>query len=73
MRFAGPCPLSGAFRKVSDGTLEQVSPQREPRCWHHTRVGDVTALRYAGEMKSYIDLLFLALVILLCVVKIVTN
>ncbi len=36
-------------------------------------VGDVTALRYAGEMKSYIDLLFLALVILLCIVKIVTN
>ena len=36
-------------------------------------VADVTALRYAGEMKSYIDLLFLALVILLCIVKIVTN
>ena len=36
-------------------------------------VGDVTALRYAGEMKSYIDLLFLALVILLCIAKIVTN
>src|SRR6187455_699571 len=27
-------------------------------------VGDVSALRYAGEMKAYIDLLFLALVIL---------
>ena len=36
-------------------------------------VGDVTALRHAGEMKSYIDLLFLALVILLCIAKIVTN
>jgi hypothetical protein len=36
-------------------------------------VGDVTALRSAGEMKSYIDLLFLALVILLCIAKIVTN
>jgi hypothetical protein len=36
-------------------------------------VSDVTALRYAGEMKAYIDLLFLALVILLCVAKIVTN
>jgi len=36
-------------------------------------VADVTALRYAGEMKSYIDLLFLALVILLCIAKIVTN
>ena len=36
-------------------------------------VGDVTALRYAGEMRAYIDLLFLALVILLCIAKIVTN
>ena len=36
-------------------------------------VGDVSALRYAGEMKAYIDLLFLALVILLCIAKIVTN
>ena len=36
-------------------------------------VSDVTALRHAGEMKSYIDLLFLALVILLCIAKIVTN
>jgi hypothetical protein len=36
-------------------------------------VGDVSALRHAGEMKSYIDLLFLAIVILLCIAKIVTN
>jgi len=36
-------------------------------------VGDVSALRHSGEMKSYIDLLFLALVILLCIAKIVTN
>ena len=36
-------------------------------------VTDVGALRHAGEIKSYIDLLFLALVILLCVAKIVTN
>ncbi|MFB9265626.1 hypothetical protein ACFFWD_21155 [Bradyrhizobium erythrophlei] len=36
-------------------------------------VGDVTALRHAGEIKAYIDLLFLALVILLCIAKIVTN
>lgn len=36
-------------------------------------VGDVSALRQAGEVKAYIDLLFLALVILLCVAKIVTN
>jgi|SRR5712671_6371221 len=36
-------------------------------------VGEVGALRHAGEMKAYIDLLFLALVILLCIAKIVTN
>ena len=36
-------------------------------------VSDVAALRRDGEMKSYIDLLFLALVILLCVSKIVTD
>jgi ABC-type transport system involved in cytochrome bd biosynthesis fused ATPase/permease subunit len=36
-------------------------------------VTEVSGLRHAGEMKAYIDLLFLALVILLCVAKIVTN
>jgi hypothetical protein len=36
-------------------------------------VADVAVLRHAGEVKAYIDLLFLALVILLCVAKIVTN
>ena len=36
-------------------------------------VGDVSALRHAGEIKSYVDLLFLAIVILLCIAKIVTN
>lgn len=36
-------------------------------------VGEVSALRHSGEMKSYIDLLFLALVILLCIAKIVSN
>jgi hypothetical protein len=36
-------------------------------------VADVAELRHAGEVKSYIDLLFLALVILLCIAKIVTN
>jgi hypothetical protein len=36
-------------------------------------VGDVSELRHAGEIKSYIDLFILALVILLCVAKIVTN
>jgi hypothetical protein len=36
-------------------------------------VSDVSVLRRDGEMKSYIDLLFLALVILLCISKIVTD
>jgi hypothetical protein len=36
-------------------------------------VTEVTALRHSGEIKAYIDLMFLAIVILLCVAKIVTN
>ena len=36
-------------------------------------ITEVSALRHAGEMKSYIDLLFLALIVLLCISKIVTN
>ncbi len=36
-------------------------------------ITDVTTLRRAGEVNSYIDLLFLAMIVLLCVSKIVTN
>ncbi|HMM88018.1 hypothetical protein [Bradyrhizobium sp.] len=36
-------------------------------------ITDVTALRHAGEMKAYIDLLFLAIVMLLCIAKVVAN
>jgi hypothetical protein len=36
-------------------------------------VTDVTVLRRAGEMNSYIDLLFLAMIVLLCISKIVTD
>jgi hypothetical protein len=36
-------------------------------------VTEVTGLRTAGEMKSYIDLLFLAMIVLLCITKIATN
>jgi len=36
-------------------------------------VNNVSVLRRDGERKSYIDLLFLALVILLCISKIVTD
>ena len=36
-------------------------------------VADVTVLRRDGEVKSYIDLFFLAAVVLLCVAKIFTS
>ena len=36
-------------------------------------VNDVATLRHGGEMKSYIDLLFLTLIVVLCISKIVTN
>ena len=36
-------------------------------------VAGVTELRHAGEIKSYIDIFFLALVILLCFAKIVAS
>src|SRR3954447_18284271 len=35
-------------------------------------VSDVSSLRRSGEINSYIDLLFLAIIVLLCVAKIVT-
>ena len=36
-------------------------------------IGEVGALRRDGEMKSYVDLFFLALIVLLCVSKIITD
>ena len=36
-------------------------------------IGDVGVLRHAGEINAYIDLLFLAIIVLLCVSKIVMN
>jgi hypothetical protein len=36
-------------------------------------VADVSVLRRDNEVKSYIDLFFLAVVVLVCVAKIVTN
>jgi hypothetical protein len=36
-------------------------------------INDVTVLRRDGELKSYMDLFFLAAVVLLCVSKIVTD
>jgi hypothetical protein len=36
-------------------------------------VKDVVEQRQAGEMKSYIDLLFLGIIVVLCIAKIVAN
>ncbi|MEH2590459.1 hypothetical protein [Bradyrhizobium sp. AZCC 1721] len=36
-------------------------------------IAEVSGLRQAGEIKAYIDLLFLAIVILLCIAKIVAS
>jgi hypothetical protein len=36
-------------------------------------VSDVSTLRRGGEINAYIDLLFLAMVVLLCISKIVTD
>ncbi len=36
-------------------------------------VSDVSTLRRGGEINAYIDLLFLAIIVLLCISKIVTN
>ena len=61
--------LEGEARRLAGMTAEGPSATASRR----QIVGDVAALRHAGEMKAYIDLLFLALVILLCIAKIVTN
>ena len=36
-------------------------------------IGEVALLRRHGEMKSYIDLLFLCLIVLLCLAKIINS
>jgi hypothetical protein len=47
--------------------------QKAKQNFNTSRVNEVGGLRHAGEMKAYIDLLFLALIVLLCVSKIVTD
>jgi hypothetical protein len=61
--------LEGEARRL--GTIAAEGPSATAA--RKQIVGDVAELRHAGEMKAYIDLLFLALVILLCIAKIVTN
>ena len=61
--------LEGEARRLSGLTGEGPAASASRR----QIVNEVTGLRHAGEMKAYIDLLFLALIVLLCVSKIVTN
>ncbi|WP_027581195.1 hypothetical protein [Bradyrhizobium sp. Ai1a-2] len=61
--------LEGEARRLGTAVVEGPSSAASRK----QIVGAVTELRHAGEIKSYIDLLFLALVILLCIAKIVTN
>ena len=61
--------LEGEARRLAGMTAEGPSAAASRR----QIVGDVAGLRHAGEMKAYIDLLFLALIVLLCISKIVTN
>ena len=61
--------LEGEARRLAGLTGEGPSASASRR----QIVSDVSSLRHAGEMKSYIDLLFLSLVVALCVAKIVTE
>jgi hypothetical protein len=61
--------LEGEARRLSGLTGEGPAALASRR----QIVNEVTGLRHAGEMKAYIDLLFLALIVLLCASKIVTN
>ena len=61
--------LEGEARRLASIAVEGPSASNARK----QIVSEVSGLRHAGEMKSYIDLLFLALVILLCIAKIVTN
>ena len=61
--------LEGEARRLSAMTGEGPTTLTQRR----QVISEVAGLRHAGEMKAYIDLLFLGLVVLLCVSKIVTN
>jgi hypothetical protein len=56
-------------RRLQVATGEGLSANSQRRLI----VSEVANLRHAGEMKSYIDLLFLALIVLLCVSKLVAD
>jgi hypothetical protein len=61
--------LEGEARRLAGLTGEGPAAASQRR----QIVTDVSGLRRAGEMNSYIDLLFLALIVLLCISKIVTE
>jgi hypothetical protein len=61
--------LEGEARRLAALTGDGPSASAQRR----QVISEVSGLRQAGEIKAYIDLLFLALVVLLCVSKIVTD
>jgi ABC-type transport system involved in cytochrome bd biosynthesis fused ATPase/permease subunit len=65
--------LEGEARRLAKLVAEGPSVSAAAAASRKQIVSEVSGLRHAGEMKAYIDLLFLALVILLCIAKIVTN
>ena len=65
--------LEGEARRLAKVAAEGPSAAAAAAASRKQIVTEVSGLRHAGEIKAYIDLLFLALVILLCIAKIVTN
>ena len=61
--------LEGEMRRLSAAAREGHSASAQRKLV----VNEVASLRHSGEMKSYIDLLFLGLIVLLCMSKIVSN
>ncbi|HZR73435.1 hypothetical protein [Bradyrhizobium sp.] len=61
--------LEGETRRLAIAAGEGHSASSQRRLI----VNEVSDLRHAGEMKAYIDLLFLALIVLLCVSKLVAD
>jgi hypothetical protein len=68
-----PAELRRPTALASVSYYNQIALRTQSKLVEIKGAGDVGVLRRDGEMKSYIDLLFLALVILLCISKIVTE
>ena len=65
--------LEGEARRLAGLVGEGPSAAASASASRKQIISSVSELRHAGEMKTYIDLLLLALVILLSIAKIVTN